>query len=97
VIVRGKLASVGVAVLAMTAITLSTSATASADDGTLSWPDPTDPYYWDANANAGGTGPAPQPTDDLYWKDGQDAGGTGNAAQPNSPEYTNQGENAGAV
>jgi hypothetical protein len=94
-----KLESAGLAVLTMTAITLGAAATASADDsgGGLAWPDPTEPYYWDANQNAGGTGIAPLPTDDLYWKEGQDAGGTGNAPQPNAPEYTNQGENAGAV
>ena len=97
--VRAKLVSVGFTALAVTAITLSTAATAGADDSGsgLLWPDTTDPYYWDANENAGGTGPAPLPTDDLYWKEGEDAGGTGNAPQPNAPEYTNEGENAGAV
>lgn len=75
------------------AVSVSTPPAASAD---LVWPDPTDPYYWNANENAEGTGPAPLPTDDLYWKEGQDAGGTGNAPQPDQPEYTNLGENAGA-
>ena len=78
------------------AIGAAPSATAD-DSGGLLWPDPNEPYYWDANENAGGTGIAPLPTDDLYWKEGEDAGGTGNAPQPDVPEYTNQGENAGAV
>lgn len=97
--VRAKLISVGFAALAMTAVTLSAAGTASADDSGsgLLWPDPTEPYYWDANENPGSTGPAPLPTDDLYWKEGEDAGGTGNAPQPNAPEYTDEGQNAGAV
>jgi hypothetical protein len=97
--VREKLATAGLAALTMTGIMLSAAATAAADDSGsgLLWPDPTEPYYWDANENPGSTGPAPLPTDDLYWKDGQDAGGTGNAPQPSGPEYTDEGENAGAV
>ncbi len=57
---------------------MSTAATALADDSGsgLLWPDPNEPYYWDANENAQGTGPAPLPTDDLYWKEGENAGGT---------------------
>ncbi|MCX2931987.1 hypothetical protein ORI20_17030 [Mycobacterium sp. CVI_P3] len=94
--VRAKLTSAGLAALAI-GITLSGAASASADTGGLVWPDPTDPYYWDANENAGGTGIAPLPTDDLYWKEGQSAGGTGNGPQPDVPEYTNEGEDAGAV
>lgn len=94
---RAKLISLGLAILTMTGIALSVAATAAADDsGSMTWPDPNEPYYWDANENPGSTGPAPLPTDDLYWKEGQDAGGTGNAPQPNAPEYTNQGEDAGA-
>ena len=90
--------AVGLALMAAAAILVGTAPTASADDSGsgLLWPDPTEPYYWNANENAEGTGPAPLPTDDLYWKEGQDAGGTGNAPQPNQPEYTNEGENAGA-
>ena len=97
--VRARLASMGMVVLAMAAIMLSGSATAAADDSGsgLLWPDPTDPYYWDANENPGSTGPAPLPTDDLYWKEGEDAGGTGNAPQPSGPQYTDEGEYAGAV
>jgi len=97
--IRDKVASVGLAAVTITGVMLAAAATASADDSGngLLWPDPTEPYYWDANENAGGTGPAPLPTDDLYWKDGQDAGGTGNAPQPSGPEYTDEGENAGAV
>lgn len=83
----------GLTLLAAVAMSLGTAATASAD---LTWPDPNEPYYWNANEDAEGTGPAPLPTDDEYWKEGQDAGGTGNAPQPDVPEYTNLGENAGA-
>ena len=83
--------------IAVAAMSVTVAPHASADSGGLLWPDPNEPYYWDANENAGSTGPAPLPTDDLYWKDGQDAGSTGNAPQPDVPEYTNQGEDAGAV
>lgn len=90
--------TVGLALLAAAALSMSTAATAMADDSGsgLLWPDPNEPYYWDANENAQGTGPAPLPTDDLYWKEGEDAGGTGNSPQPDVPEYTDLGENAGA-
>ena len=93
-----RVKAMGLALLAATAISVCTAATASADDSGsgLLWPDPTEPYYWNANENAEGTGPAPLPTDDLYWKEGQDAGGTGNAPQPDVPGYTNLGENASA-
>ena len=91
-----KVVAAAFAPMAVAAITLSTAASASADSGLL-WPDPNEPYYWDANENAQSTGPAPLPTDDLYWKEGQDAGSTGAEPQPNVPEYTNEGENAGAV
>ncbi len=95
--IHPQVASAGLALATMIGIALSVASPAWADDsGTLSWPDPNEPYYWDANENAGGTGPAPPPTDDLYWKEGQDAGGTGNAPQPSDPEYTDEGENAGA-
>lgn len=93
---RTRLAPIGFALLATAGVAIAMAAPAAADTGGLVWPDPTEPYYWDANENAGSTGPAPLPKDDLYWKDGEDAGGTGNAPQPNVPEYTDQGENAGA-
>ncbi len=90
--------TVGLALVAAAGILLAPAATAAADDSgsTLQWPDPNEPYYWDANENAQGTGPAPLPTDDLYWKKGENAGGTGNVPQPNVPQYTDMGENAGA-
>lgn len=92
-----KLALAALTPLAVVAITLTPAPTVSADTGGLVWPDPTEPYYWDANENPGSTGPAPLPTDDLYWKTGNDAGSTGPGAQPDVPEYTNLGEDAGAV
>ena len=92
-----KLALAALTPLAVVAITFTAAPTASADSGGLVWPDPTEPYYWDANEDAGSTGPAPLPTDDLYWKTGNDAGSTGPGAQPDVPEYTNLGEDAGAV
>ncbi|TGD89755.1 hypothetical protein BayCH28_03935 [Mycolicibacterium sp. CH28] len=95
--IHPQIAAAGLTLAAMIGIALSVASPAFADDsGGLVWPDPTEPYYWDANENAGGTGPAPLPTDDLYWKEGQDAGGTGNAPQPSGPEYTDEGSNAGA-
>ncbi len=92
-----KLALAALTPMAAIAISVAAAPSASADTGGLVWPDPTEPYYWDANENAGSTGPAPLPTDDLYWKAGQDAGSTGPGAQPDVPEYTNMGEDAGAV
>ena len=47
-----KLALAALTPLAVVAITFTAAPTASADSGGLVWPDPTEPYYWDANENA---------------------------------------------